>query len=443
MTFDWAEWGPPLVIIGLGILAGIATMSRFRRDDKAAEDQGARDDLDRSRDEAVAALKSLELEAHKLAPADYQRERESLLARGAGALRAMDEQGATDDPGFAALVDRLRQERQTAGPHAFARAMAEVTGTGPRGGMVAPEWKGVFATLAVVALVAVLVVAAQSESVNRRSGASMTGNQSLGGDGEMAAPPSATPMDQQIEAALDANPDDLDALNMATRMALGRGDAPGAMQYNQRVLTIDPNDADGRTYKAVLAAMVGMTDRAWDGLEAVLADHPDHLRAITYKGLIAIELGRFDEAVPLLERAVAASPGDMALAEALQRAKAGGGAAPPPPAPSAGTVVAAGRATLQDGVTLTGNEIVFISARDPAGGPPLAAMRLAPNFPLDFQMTTADAIAMGGAPRPFPATFVLAIKVDKDGSPGGEVAAEVVISDFTNGTQDLDLVLAP
>ena len=61
---------------------------------------------------------------------------------------------------------------------------------------------------------------------------------------------------------------------------------------------------------------------------------------------------------------------------------------------------------------------LFVSVRDPAGGPPLAALKLAPGpFPLKFMVTEADAIPMGGVSRPFPAKVDLTIRLDADGDP--------------------------
>ena len=61
---------------------------------------------------------------------------------------------------------------------------------------------------------------------------------------------------------------------------------------------------------------------------------------------------------------------------------------------------------------------LFVSVRDPAGGPPLAALKLEPGpFPLKFAITEADAIPMGGVARPFPAKVDLTIRLDADGDP--------------------------
>src|SRR5688572_25342576 len=61
---------------------------------------------------------------------------------------------------------------------------------------------------------------------------------------------------------------------------------------------------------------------------------------------------------------------------------------------------------------------LFVSVRDPAGGPPLAALKLEPGpFPLKFAVTEANAIPMGGVARPFPAKVDLTVRLDADGDP--------------------------
>jgi cytochrome c-type biogenesis protein CcmH len=91
----------------------------------------------------------------------------------------------------------------------------------------------------------------------------------------------------------------------------------------------------------------------------------------------------------------------------------------PAPAP-ASPVVVSGTLTLDAAraADLSRAIALFISVRDPAGGPPLAALKLVPGpFPMTFSVTEANAIAMGGAPRPFPATVDVSVRLDADGDP--------------------------
>jgi len=191
---------------------------------------------------------------------------------------------------------------------------------------------------------------------------------------------------------------------------------------------------------------IGQREQAMAELDGVLAEEPDHLGALVYKGALAMMMGQPEVAVDALERAVAAgAAGDPAVEGQLARARAmlageelpgespvgppeGGTAAPLAPgpnphetgmAPAASGTVLAGTVTLDPAVAarLSGQEVLWVSVLDPAGGPPLAAVRLPPGpFPVPFRVTAANAISMGGAPRPFPDTLDLHVRIDLDGN---------------------------
>lgn len=86
---------------------------------------------------------------------------------------------------------------------------------------------------------------------------------------------------------------------------------------------------------------------------------------------------------------------------------------------------------------------LFVSVKDPAGGPPLAALKLAPGpFPLAFSITEANAIAMGGAPRPFPAAVLVTLRLDTDGDPlTKEGLPEAVLTGTKAGSTGLSVNL--
>jgi hypothetical protein len=86
-----------------------------------------------------------------------------------------------------------------------------------------------------------------------------------------------------------------------------------------------------------------------------------------------------------------------------------------------------------------------VSVRDPAGGPPLAALSL-PNgpWPVAFTVTTADVISMGGQERTFPDVVDLHVRLDQDGNATtrADGEPEAVLAGVTLGTTDLSLTLA-
>jgi cytochrome c-type biogenesis protein CcmH len=86
---------------------------------------------------------------------------------------------------------------------------------------------------------------------------------------------------------------------------------------------------------------------------------------------------------------------------------------------------------------------LFVSVKDPAGGPPLAALKLAPGpFPLAFLVSEANAIPMGGAPRPIPAAVNVTLRLDGDGDPlTKEGLPEVVLTGTKTGSTGMTVVL--
>ncbi len=115
----------------------------------------------------------------------------------------------------------------------------------------------------------------------------------------------------------------------------------------------------------------------------------------------------------------------------------------PPAAPAAGEVLASGTLNLPEGSTATG-KVVFVSLR-PAGGkgPPIAALRLpAGPFPLAFQLTSNNVVAMGGQARPVPDEFVLKATLDVDGNPMQRSPDDLVVEHPTKkGSTGLALTL--
>ncbi len=440
MTFDWEIWSTPLMVLGAGVVLGVALLMRQNQSVDTVVAEGERRDLEREHQAALEALRALETEREKMEAADYERERQALLSRGAAAMRALEgaggaaAAGASGSDDLSALVAVLKAERERVGAQSFDAALRVATGHGapaePERDAMSPTWRGALTASAVWALVALLVVFAGDQSTVRRDGGSMTGGTtSMGGPPQ--APPMAPPnapdfeaMAEPLKKRVEANPQDIEAWNELTQLALSSGDAQGAMQYNQSAAAIDPDDPDVGASKAVLAAMVGLAPRALSILEDVLAKHPRHVRSLTYKGLLLLEEGQHEAAVPVLELVVELQPGVVPLQQALDAARRGEGLpgmgqapAPAPAAAGGGDVVMSGTIHLKPGAKTDGAQVLFLSVRSPEGGPPLAAKRLpVGEFPVRFEITTADAISMGGAPRPFPATMSLNARLDADGN---------------------------
>jgi tetratricopeptide (TPR) repeat protein len=431
---NWDDWGLPLGVLGAGLAVGAGLFGFFRDRDTGAVDAAAR----RAAAEAahlsvLEALRAHDAMKDRMRPQAWERARQRLLERGAAALRALD--GLTEPAPTPEAADavRIAAARERMGAPAFdaavaaggdpmALARALVPEASARTGM-APLWRGALIALACVGIVAALVAFARSDEAPRR-------------DDAMAAPPGA-PTRASIDQRLAANPKDLAALNDLTDLAIRTADMQTALDANKRALDVAPGDATARTLKGVLAATVGMYDNALARFDEVLATNPDHLDALVYKGLVALEMGRADLALAPLQRATQLRPADRELAGLLLRAQ-GGATAPPmapaspamEPPPSSGDLVLSGTVDLAPGVTPVPGATFYVSVRDPAGGPPLAAVRrpLPAQFPTTFEVRTGDAIAMGGALRPFPAVLDLSVRLDADGNPMTKDPTEPVAS---------------
>jgi len=496
---DTTAMGPAFVVLGTGLVIGIVAAVRSRGTDTSIVAETERLDLQSTYDEVMIALKQLELDEDKLDPADYAAERRALLARGSGALRALkgappatasalaphgftlsdlpdlpmppgtdhtlealrdllDEHGSER---FRSAIVSLAKERpksvvpglmegaggSPAQAPAAAPAPAEAKPSGgappptapsaPESPVMAPQFQGALAVVAILALLGALYYVAVGDSVDRREGAGMTGNQELGsappGPAAAGVPPMLQKEIDDYDKALTADPTDLTALNGLTEIYLGIGDAGKAMDYNNKAFAVAPDDASVRTFKAVLRAMVGMFQPAIADLEAVVAEHTDHAMAWTYLGLIQVDKGDRTKGIEALRKAVELQPENFGLKQALDRAEKGlplaGGGPPPPggpgpgPGPGAapgggaggGEVIVSGTIALGDGVKPQGSEVVFVSLRSPGGGPPLAAKKMrAADLPGPFTITSADRISMGGAPGPLPASVNVSVRLDAD-----------------------------
>jgi cytochrome c-type biogenesis protein CcmH len=213
------------------------------------------------------------------------------------------------------------------------------------------------------------------------------------------------------------------------------------MRSNERALAIDARDPDARVFRAVLLAFIDQVPQAWAEIDAVIAEKPDHARALVYRGLLSLRLDPA-KAVEVLEKANALDPSPQVqaiLAEARRRLAAPPGGAQAPAA-SGTELLAEGRLTLANPAA-TGQK-VFVSLRDPAGGPPLAALVLDPGpFPMDFRVTGANRVAMGGA-RPMPAVVLVTARLDSDGDALTRPATDPSASrEISVGATGLDLVL--
>lgn len=422
MDIDWSVWGPPLAVLVAGIVMGVVTLGRMRTGsgDPSIGRESRKIDLESARDEVLEALKQLELDRDKMPPDAYARERESLVSRGARALEALDEPVDSNSIPTRPPV------------------------------VIAPEWRGALYALGAVLLLAILWNFATSETVERRDGASMTGNQAVGGGGEgsraaIQDSPKFKARVAELEGKLQANANDVGALNDLTHMFMMVSDYPKAFGYNDTALKAAPTDADARTYRAALTAMMSMPDKALEQFDALLAEKPDHAMAIVYRAMVLFQTGKVDEAIASLEAATKKYPDNDDLRSAYEQASQAAAQSPgeaAPPAAAGGDMLVSGTVTLDpaSAATLKGSETLFLSIADPARPrPPVAAdKRAGPlQFPMPFSLTMANKVAMPGAGE-VPEVFDLKVRIDLDGNamtqePGTPTGTITGVHRGTNG----------
>lgn len=118
-------------------------------------------------------------------------------------------------------------------------------------------------------------------------------------------------------------------------------------------------------------------------------------------------------------------------------------AAPPRAAAATGAAIR-GSVRLAAGVEQAGTGVLFVIARGPGGGPPLAVKRFsADQLPVDFEIGPGDVMLQG---RPFAGPIQLSARLDRDGDPlsrgAGDLLAESV-GPLEAGATDIVLELRP
>lgn len=220
-------------------------------------------------------------------------------------------------------------------------------------------------------------------------------------------PSAGTPaeMVSRLARRLEREPDDLDGWLMLGRSYAALSQVPLALRAYERADRL----AGGRNAEALIGIAELLTlqdDKALSGpagdlFERALAIDPKAGKALFFGAVAAMRRGelpvareRFatlltlnppEEVRPLIEQQVAA----------LDRAMAGTGASP---TENGGAVAqAAVRVKIKLAKDLasgtTGDAPLFVFVRDPdSPGPPLAVKRLTAKFPLDVELTAADAM---------------------------------------------------
>jgi tetratricopeptide (TPR) repeat protein len=296
---SWEVWGPPLVVLLVGLVVGLVLALRARGGELPAGG-GERAALRARKDMLMEQLRAMEADRDKLHADEYAARKGALVAEAALVLRTLEEAPTTD--------------AAPARPPTPSRAGARV------------GW-----ALGTVAFFALLGVGLTEFSRPRGQGETMTGGV---GDGSPA--PAPAPVSPEVEAAratLLERPDDLDALNVVSYDHLLKGELDAAMKTIDQARAVAPKDPGVLTHLAMLQLAVGMSDRAVVGLEEAIAARPDWARPHLWMGLAQLQAGQPAAAEASLQlggrdgpRAPGAAVRDAAVERGPQPGRCGAGA---------------------------------------------------------------------------------------------------------------------
>lgn len=261
---------------------------------------------------------------------------------------------------------------------------------------------------------------------------------------------------QAAEDKVKANPDDARTWTMLARAYGVLENWPGAIRAYENLIRLSPNDASVWSHYAEAVALAN--NRNLDGkpmemVQKALALDPKDVKALELSGIHAYLTKDYKGAVKYWQKVVDLSPpgeqytqdmqsaldkakelaGEKQSATKLDNLSSFDGKQTAAGANLAGTVLIDAKLKAQVGP----NDVVFLFARGAAGGPPLAAIRLAASslpapFALDdsqamvpgnnlsnhAQVTLTARISKSGTPEPKPGDLEGSLQAVKVGSAG-------------------------
>ena len=426
---DWQIWGPPLVVLSIGIAVGLG-LALTAGGQRAIEDHrlARREDLAAEKASLLEQIRSLDADRDKLGEDAYARMREELVGMAAKVLAELE---ALDRTPAAVLA----VEKEAAQPSA-----------GRANPLIAGFWAA-----GLLLFFGLLAVFLGSSSTERVEGGSMTG----GSEGRTA---SVTAEVDQARADLEEDANDLEAIHTLTYNALLNRELDTAMQLVERARAIDPDAPDLHVHLAILQLTVGMLERADEELARAIEQRPEWGRPRLWRGLVRLYDSKPTLAIVEIEAALALglrvdeqSFARQLLADARNPRPAAPAASAAASAPPSGPMYAgAGGGAMQLAGTvdrpagdLPDDRVVFLvvyrNAEGKAPPPPVATARLTvADLPFTFKFEAGHSMTGG----PWPEQVWIRARVDADGRPGPASADDidsVLLGPLTPGTDGLQL----
>jgi len=381
------DWVSAVAILAAGLILGMMFVFFFNRRKKTFGEDLALKDLQAKRDALVQQLRDPGLEPD---------ERTRLELETARVLRELDaHKGSVAD---------------TPAPQPVA---------------MNPTVKGFLWGAGSVAALAALFFFVMQQAKPREEGGSVTGGF------ENNAPQQPAPQtDPQLEAAIAKDPNNLELRNDVAQAYLERENLMAVFQHTQFVLEKSPNDSRALTYQGLVRMAMGEGDEAMQMLQRATQSNAKNLDAWVALAWLYARADRMPEAQRMIAEAAKQSPADKPRLEqvfgqmqqqiAMEKSQpAQGGGGMPEGHPPVGGAPAAGEKSIQvtldvDPSAAKKSGVVFVMARNPAGGPPVAVKRMqVSQFPVTFSFGSQDSM-MG---QPLPDKFRLEARLDSDGDP--------------------------
>ncbi|MDQ3282118.1 MAG: tetratricopeptide repeat protein [Acidobacteriota bacterium] len=399
------DWASAVSILAAGLILGSLFVFFFNKRRTAKTLGGERDlalqDLEAKRDALVAQLRD---------PAIAADERARLERETADVLRQLDA--------------APRTQRGSEEPSGARSASA-----------MDPTIKGFLWGAGSMAALAALGFFVMQQATPRQEGGVPTGGMTAAQPQQQQQQPvQSDPQVQQLEAAVQREPNNLQLRNDLAQAYLERENLMGVFEQTKFVLEKSPDDARALTFQGLVRMAMGDPAEATKMLQHATQADPKNLDSWVALAWIYAQSDRLADAQKMINEAAKQSPNDKPRLEQLfaqmkqQLAQNGNQELPPnhPPIDGAPAVAAApgpsaapaGPAvrvsiSLANGAPARGG-VLFVIARNGTGGPPVAVKRVvATQFPMTVELTSADSM-MG---QPLPPTFRVEARLDSDGDP--------------------------
>ncbi len=247
--------------------------------------------------------------------------------------------------------------------------------------------------------------------------------------------PGVAEMVEELAARLEANPQDPEGWRLLGQSYLALGEYGEARRALREAWNLTTAPDDGLRLALgeaeALADQQSLAGEAGALFDAVLANDPNNQKALWYGGLSALVTQQPELARERWSRLLAFNPPENVAQVLRQQLQALGGVIDSPDTSQAEDSAAI-RLLISVDEALAGNvpasASLFIFARNPAGGPPVAVVRAsAAQLPGEFGLSDANAMMAGSSLSDFEALSIVA-RVSLSGQPqaqAGDLFGEI------------------